>query len=91
MEKWVYNFEEGNKDMKMLLGGKGANLAEMTTIGLPVPGGFTNPGDVSSFTTGTVGQYSVIISDPAINCPSTEQSCTISILASPSVVFLSPP
>ena len=41
VEKWVYNFEEGNKDMKMLLGGKGANLAEMTTIGLPVPGGFT--------------------------------------------------
>ncbi len=39
--KWVYTFEEGNKDMKELLGGKGANLAEMTTIGLPVPPGFT--------------------------------------------------
>jgi len=39
--KWVYRFSEGNKDMKELLGGKGANLAEMTTIGLPVPPGFT--------------------------------------------------
>ena len=40
-EKYVYMFEEGNKDMKELLGGKGANLAEMTTSGLPVPYGFT--------------------------------------------------
>ncbi|HEX6678515.1 MAG TPA: pyruvate, phosphate dikinase [Actinomycetes bacterium] len=40
-EKWVYDFEEGNKEMKNLLGGKGANLAEMTTMGLPVPHGFT--------------------------------------------------
>jgi pyruvate, orthophosphate dikinase len=40
-EKYVYDFEEGNKDMKNLLGGKGANLAEMTTMGLPVPHGFT--------------------------------------------------
>ncbi len=39
--KYVYLFEEGNKDMKELLGGKGANLAEMTNIGLPVPPGFT--------------------------------------------------
>ncbi len=39
--KYVYNFNEGNKDMKSLLGGKGANLAEMTNIGLPVPPGFT--------------------------------------------------
>ncbi|MGL5346498.1 MAG: pyruvate, phosphate dikinase [Peptostreptococcaceae bacterium] len=39
--KYVYSFEEGNKDMKSLLGGKGANLAEMTKIGLPVPPGFT--------------------------------------------------
>jgi len=38
---WVYLFEEGNKDMRDLLGGKGANLAEMTNIGLPVPPGFT--------------------------------------------------
>src|SRR2546425_617693 len=37
----VYDFEEGNKDMKYLLGGKGANLAEMTKLGLPVPPGFT--------------------------------------------------
>jgi pyruvate, orthophosphate dikinase len=40
-EKYVYEFEEGNKDMRNLLGGKGANLAEMTTMGLPVPHGFT--------------------------------------------------
>lgn len=41
MKKFVYNFKEGNKDMKSLLGGKGANLAEMTNIGLNVPPGFT--------------------------------------------------
>ena len=41
MTKFVYDFSEGNKDMKDLLGGKGANLAEMTTMGLPVPPGFT--------------------------------------------------
>jgi pyruvate,orthophosphate dikinase len=40
-DKYVYDFEEGNKDMKYLLGGKGANLAEMTNMGLPVPHGFT--------------------------------------------------
>ena len=39
--KWVYLFSEGNADMRELLGGKGANLAEMTHIGLPVPQGFT--------------------------------------------------
>jgi len=39
--KYVYDFAEGNKDMKDLLGGKGANLAEMTNLGLPVPPGFT--------------------------------------------------
>ena len=41
MEKYVYSFKEGNKDMRDLLGGKGANLAEMTNLGLPVPNGFT--------------------------------------------------
>ena len=41
MTKYVYAFNEGNKDMRNLLGGKGANLAEMTSIGLPVPRGFT--------------------------------------------------
>ncbi len=40
-KKWVYMFSEGNMDMRNLLGGKGANLAEMTDIGLPVPQGFT--------------------------------------------------
>ena len=38
--KYVYDFNEGNKDLKDLLGGKGANLAEMTNLGLPVPPGF---------------------------------------------------
>src|SRR5437868_5049598 len=41
MAKYVYDFSEGNKDLKDLLGGKGANLAEMTNLGLPVPPGFT--------------------------------------------------
>ncbi len=41
MAKWVYLFTEGSADMRNLLGGKGANLAEMTNIGLPVPQGFT--------------------------------------------------
>jgi pyruvate, orthophosphate dikinase len=41
VSKYVYDFSEGNKDMKDLLGGKGANLAEMTNMGLPVPHGFT--------------------------------------------------
>lgn len=41
MAKWVYLFNEGNANMRNLLGGKGANLAEMTKIGLPVPFGFT--------------------------------------------------
>ena len=41
MAKWVYMFSEGNANMRELLGGKGANLAEMSNIGLPVPQGFT--------------------------------------------------
>ena len=41
MTKYVYAFKEGNKDMRNLLGGKGANLAEMASLGLPVPNGFT--------------------------------------------------
>ena len=41
MAKWVYLFKEGDASMRNLLGGKGANLAEMTNIGLPVPQGFT--------------------------------------------------
>src|SRR3954465_14884516 len=39
--KYVFDFAQGNKDLKDLLGGKGANLAEMTNLGLPVPPGFT--------------------------------------------------
>ena len=41
MKKFVYAFHEGNKEMKNILGGKGANLAEMTNLGLPIPQGFT--------------------------------------------------
>ena len=41
MKKWVYLFEEGDASMRNLLGGKGANLAEMTGLGLPIPQGFT--------------------------------------------------
>ena len=41
MKKYIYSFKEGSAAMKDLLGGKGANLAEMTNIGLPVPQGFT--------------------------------------------------
>ncbi|HLC95826.1 MAG TPA: pyruvate, phosphate dikinase [Candidatus Nanoarchaeia archaeon] len=40
MTKWVYSFTEGKKEMKQVLGGKGANLAEMTSLGIPVPSGF---------------------------------------------------
>ena len=39
--QWVYMFSEGNADQRNLLGGKGANLAEMTLLGMPVPQGFT--------------------------------------------------
>ena len=41
MTKWVFDFSEGDASQKNLLGGKGANLAEMTNLGLPVPPGFT--------------------------------------------------
>jgi pyruvate,orthophosphate dikinase len=47
--KFVYDFTEGNKDLKDLLGGKGANLAEMTNLGLPVPPGFTITTDACRF------------------------------------------
>ncbi len=40
-KKYIYDFKEGNKEMKLILGGKGANLAEMTNLGLNIPQGFT--------------------------------------------------
>ncbi len=40
MAKWVYLFSEGNANMRNLLGGKGANLAEMTNLGMPIPQGY---------------------------------------------------
>ena len=49
--RYVYLFHEGNARMKELLGGKGANLAEMTNIGLPVPCGMTITTDAGSITT----------------------------------------
>lgn len=49
MSKYVYLFKEGKADMKQLLGGKGANLAEMTNIGLPVPAGFTITTEVCDY------------------------------------------
>ncbi|MFN8671666.1 MAG: pyruvate, phosphate dikinase [Candidatus Sericytochromatia bacterium] len=48
-KKYIYSFEEGNSSMKDLLGGKGANLAEMTNIGLPVPQGFTITTEACNF------------------------------------------
>ena len=48
-KKFVYSFDDGNKNMKELLGGKGANLAEMTKIGIPVPFGFTITTDVCDY------------------------------------------
>jgi pyruvate,orthophosphate dikinase len=48
-DKFVYEFHEGNKEMRNLLGGKGANLAEMAGIGLPVPAGFTITTEVCNF------------------------------------------
>jgi len=48
-DKHVYRFDEGNKEMRELLGGKGANLAEMTSIGLPVPPGFTITTEVCNY------------------------------------------
>ena len=48
--KWVYMFSEGDMTMRNLLGGKGANLAEMTSIGLPVPQGFTITTEAVSYT-----------------------------------------
>ncbi|RDY23951.1 pyruvate, phosphate dikinase [Romboutsia maritimum] len=61
--KYVYSFNEGSKEMKSLLGGKGANLAEMTKIGLPVPPGFT-------ITTEACNDYydkNEVISDEIVN------------------------
>ncbi|MTI65677.1 MAG: pyruvate, phosphate dikinase [Firmicutes bacterium] len=49
MTKYVYSFKEGSKEMKSLLGGKGANLAEMKRIGLPVPSGFTVTTEACNF------------------------------------------
>ena len=53
--KWVYQFNEGDKSMKNLLGGKGANLAEMTSIGLPVPPGFTITTEVCNYYSANAG------------------------------------
>ena len=60
-KKYCYLFTEGNANMRELLGGKGANLAEMTNIGLPVPQGFTiTTEDIAYFLT---HRYNVMRSD----------------------------
>ena len=53
MKKYVYMFPEGNGKMRELLGGKGANLAEMTGLGMPVPQGFTITTEPAPVTTRT--------------------------------------
>ena len=62
-KKYVYLFSEGNASMKNLLGGKGANLAEMTNLGIPVPGGFT----VSTEACNKYYEDGKIIADEIIN------------------------
>ena len=61
MAKWVYGFgggkAEGNAGMKSLLGGKGANLAEMSRIGIPVPPGFTITTEVCTYFYGNSKAY----------------------------------
>ena len=57
MAKYVYAFEEGKADMKQLLGGKGANLAEMTNLGIPVPPGFTITTEVCDTYNKNKGKY----------------------------------
>jgi pyruvate,orthophosphate dikinase len=61
MTKWVYSFgggtADGRAEMRNLLGGKGANLAEMSSLGLPVPSGFTITTEVCTHYTDTKGGY----------------------------------
>src|SRR6185312_13533256 len=61
MSKWVYSFgngkAEGEASMKNLLGGKGANLAEMSNLGLPVPPGFTITTEVCTYVASHGGAY----------------------------------
>ncbi|MBT4720711.1 MAG: pyruvate, phosphate dikinase, partial [Rhodospirillaceae bacterium] len=61
MNKWIYAFgggaADGNSDMRNLLGGKGANLAEMSALGLPVPPGFTLTTEVCNHYTGNGDSY----------------------------------
>ena len=61
MMKQIYAFAEGNMEMRALLGGKGANLAEMTNLGLPVPPGFT-------ITTAACHSYQTITVSQMICC-----------------------
>ncbi len=56
-KKWVYLFQEGNKDMRDLLGGKGAGLAEMTHAGLPVPPGFTITTEACNYSSAHDGKF----------------------------------
>ena len=64
-EKYVYLFKEGNADMREILGGKGANLAEMTNLGLPIPQGFTVVEDSLMLlqTKGIIEKYEISYTD----------------------------
>ncbi len=67
MQKYVYMLQEGNKDMKDILGGKGANLAEMIKLGLPVPNGFTITTEACHSYYETNKELSDVIKDEIIN------------------------
>ena len=66
MTKYVYLFKEGNANMRELLGGKGANLAEMTNLGMPVPQGFTVTTEACTryYTDGKVIGQDIVDRDP---------------------------
>jgi pyruvate,orthophosphate dikinase len=67
-DKYVYLFEEGNKDMKPILCGKGANLADMASMGIPVPPGFTVTTEVCKYYNENDGKYPDGVMDSVIEC-----------------------
>ena len=72
MSKWVYNFgdgkAEGSAEMRNLLGGKGANLAEMSSLGLPVPPGFTITTEVCTHYYGDGKSYPAALREQVGDC-----------------------
>ena len=75
-EKFVYMFSEGNASMRNLLGGKGANLAEMTNIGLPIPQGFTVTTEACTFYNSNGKKLSQAITDQIFNALSQLENIT---------------